>query len=372
MSKTTVLFLAANPIKTNSLNLDEEIRAINEKIRMSDHRNSLDLISALAARPDDLLQSLNQHKPHVVHFSGHGSPDGKIILVDNNGNPQPVSAGALKRLFSTLKGNIQLVVFNACYSKIQAEAITEVIDCAIGMNAPVGDNAAIVFAGSLYRAMGFGRSIKEAFEQGLVAVSLSSLGGEDTPELITKTGVDAALITLVDPNRGESDPANGRSHYELGLRYLKKRLFDLAIANLTKAVESMPDDADAYYYLALALIRGGRPKTLLHNDAKQIEKYVNTAISLGGKAKHYYLAAIVNYDYYAANGLNVPKPGFKQLLANAAVAPKETDEIELLLSSIVLREEGLIAFIKQNSSGRPAPWTYRKLGHPENVGGSDS
>jgi tetratricopeptide (TPR) repeat protein len=379
MSRTRVLFLAANPIKKNILSLDEEIRAINEKIRMSDHRDSLDLISAWAVRPDDLLQMLNQHKPHIVHFSGHGSSDGNIVLVDNNRNPQSVSAGVLQKLFSTLKDNIQLVVLNACYSKIQAEAITKVIDCAIGMNASFADDSAIVFAGSVYRAIGFGRSIKEAFEQGLVAVSLNSLKGEDTAELITRSGVDPGRIILVtQPERIESpdtgsqamtnsagsiqagrdliinrigpDPPDGREHYTQGLRYLRQKLYDLAIPSFLKALELMPENADAYYYLALALIRGARPKTLLHNDAKQIEKYLSTAIRLGAKAKHYYLAAILNYDYYASNGLSIPEPNFEQLLRSAAVVRKEPDEIELMLNNIVLRDEALIAFIKQNST----------------------
>lgn len=198
MSKTKVLFLAANPIKKNILSLDEEIRAITEKIRMSEHRDSLDLISAWAVRPDDLLQTLNQHKPQVVHFSGHGTPDGQIMLVGKNGKPTPVTARTLQDLFTTLKDNIQLVVLNACYSEIQARAITRVIDCAIGMNAPVGDNAAILFAASLYRAIGFGRSIEDAFKQGKLAVSLNDLEGENTPELIPRRGVKPAHIILVN------------------------------------------------------------------------------------------------------------------------------------------------------------------------------
>lgn len=197
MSKIKVLFLAANPFKENILSLDEEIRAINQKIRMAEHRDSLDLISGWAVRPDDLLQTLNQHRPHVVHFSGHGTPDGEIMLVGNNGDPTPVTASTLQKLFTTLKDNVQLVVLNACYSEIQARAITKVIDCAIGMNAPVGDNAAIVFAAALYRAIGFGRSIKEAFEQGELAIPLDEMEGEKTPQLRHRRGVDPARIILV-------------------------------------------------------------------------------------------------------------------------------------------------------------------------------
>ena len=57
MSKTKVLFLDANPIKKNILSLDEEIRAITEEIRTSDHSFFGDMISPWAARIDGLLQS---------------------------------------------------------------------------------------------------------------------------------------------------------------------------------------------------------------------------------------------------------------------------------------------------------------------------
>ena len=73
---------------------------------------------------------------------------------------------ALVHLFRTLKDNIRLVLLNACSTRPQAEAIAETIDCTIGMRKPIGDDAAIVFAASFYRALGFGRSVKEAFELG--------------------------------------------------------------------------------------------------------------------------------------------------------------------------------------------------------------
>ena len=69
MSKTKVLFLAANPIKLNFLNLDEEFRAIDRKIQASEQRNSLELIPAFAVRADDLQEELLKHQPHIVHFS---------------------------------------------------------------------------------------------------------------------------------------------------------------------------------------------------------------------------------------------------------------------------------------------------------------
>jgi hypothetical protein len=73
MNKIKVLFLAANPAGTQPLKLDEEIRQITAKIRAAEFRDSLELVACWAVRPDDLLQALLEVKPHVVHFSGHGS-----------------------------------------------------------------------------------------------------------------------------------------------------------------------------------------------------------------------------------------------------------------------------------------------------------
>src|SRR3972149_435779 len=105
MDKIKVLFLAANPRDTLRLQLDEEIRAIAQKMRASEYRDLLKLESAWAVRADDLLQSLNEHKPHIVHFSGHGSSGGEIILVDNSGVSKSVSLRAIKALFTALKDN---------------------------------------------------------------------------------------------------------------------------------------------------------------------------------------------------------------------------------------------------------------------------
>lgn len=197
MNKIKILFLAANPADTNKLALDEEIREITSKIRAADHHDSIDLISSWAVRPDDLLQLLNQHKPQIVHFSGHGSNSGELILTDNSGVSKPVTSRAIKALFTTLKDNVMAVILNACYSREQAEAITQVIDCAVGMSDSIGDKAAITFTASFYRALGFGRSIQDAFDQGITALLLEGIPEENIPELLVKSGVDPSQVVLI-------------------------------------------------------------------------------------------------------------------------------------------------------------------------------
>jgi hypothetical protein len=202
MAKVKVLFLAANPAGTVPLKLDEEIRQITAKVRASEHRDSLELVSQWAVRPDDLLQALLEVKPQVVHFSGHGTAAAELRLLDAQGNSKLVSREALIHLFTTLRDNVRVIVLNACYTRPQAEALAEIIDCTIGMNRAIGDEAAIVFAASFYRAIGFGRSVREAFELGRAALLLESIPEDETPELHVRDGVDPSALTLVSPAVG--------------------------------------------------------------------------------------------------------------------------------------------------------------------------
>ncbi|MEO5843453.1 MAG: CHAT domain-containing protein [Caldimonas sp.] len=174
----------------------------------SERRDSLELITKWAVRPDDLLEYLNEFRPHVVHFSGHGTDQQQIVLVNDSRVAIPVSAWALRQLFTTCKDNIRVVVLNACFPREQAEAIVAVIDCAIGMKQEIGDDAAIAFAASFYSAVGFGRSVLDAFEQSKVALLLKGIPEEDTPTLLVRAGVDPKRVFLVD---SETEEPSGHS-----------------------------------------------------------------------------------------------------------------------------------------------------------------
>lgn len=204
MSTIKALFLAANPESTEPLRIDEEIRSIQEKLLGATGRDSLELVYALAARPDDLLRALNRHKPHILHFSGHGSGKGQILLVQENQEPRPkpVSAEVMAHLLRTLKGNLRLAIFNCCYSQNQAEAAAEVVGCAVGTPAGIDDDHAIRFAAAFYRALAFGVSVQEAFEQGRTALAFSKDQGipdESVPKLVASPHVDPSRLYLVAP-----------------------------------------------------------------------------------------------------------------------------------------------------------------------------
>ena len=72
------------------------------------------------------------------------------------------------------------------------------IDFVVGMSGSIGDGPARAFAASFYRGLAFGKSVQTAFELGLSEFGLVGYGNQrDIPELLVRSGVDAASTTII-------------------------------------------------------------------------------------------------------------------------------------------------------------------------------
>ena len=202
MAAKTILILTANPSDTSRLRLDEEVREIQEGLNLSAGRDSFNVVSQWATRPDDLRRALLKYRPQIVHFSGHGAGAAGLLLENDLGNAKPVSSDALSLLFS-LFPSVDCVLFNACYSEVQADAIAKHIDHVIGMSDAMGDRAAIEFAVGFYDALGYGHPVPFAYELGLSAIALEGLDDVATPILkVRQRGADA--VEAADPKPPKS------------------------------------------------------------------------------------------------------------------------------------------------------------------------
>ncbi|MEM8611711.1 MAG: AAA-like domain-containing protein [Cyanobacteria bacterium P01_H01_bin.105] len=185
MDVRKVLILAVNPKDTTDLRLDEEIRQIKEALKLSEGRAHFEVIIEPAVRTGDLHRHLLQHKPQIVHFSGHGVGERGLAFEDKNGVSKLISTATLTRLFR-LCGGVECVLLNACHSIAQADAILEHVDHVIGMTDAIGDQASIKFSEGFYDGLGYGRSYADAFEFGLVGIGAEGIAEEETPVLRVK------------------------------------------------------------------------------------------------------------------------------------------------------------------------------------------
>lgn len=172
MTKSRILFLAANPLTTSRLDLEEELRGVEQELRAVRLRDHVEIVAHHAVRPDDLLRYVRSDQPRIIHFSGHGSPSG-IMLRTDSGEHQTVPRGSLQRF---LQGRgVELVVLNACFTAGQAEEIASSVRAVIGTSAAVGDEAARRFSCAFYRSLGDGLTVADAFRDGGDAVALHGL-----------------------------------------------------------------------------------------------------------------------------------------------------------------------------------------------------
>lgn len=212
-----ILVVAANPLDTPPLRLDEEVREIDEGLRRAAQRDRFAFHQRWATRAKDLRRAMLDVSPSIVHFSGHGTTEG-LAFEGPDGRARIVNPEALADLFRLFSGKVNCVLLNACYSAPQAEAISKHIDYVIGMSTEIGDEAAIEFAVGFYDALGAGRSFEDAYSFGCNALRLEGIPEHLTPVLHSRsrpTDSEAAPPAAHQAAR----PAGGGNTDPIGIFY---------------------------------------------------------------------------------------------------------------------------------------------------------
>jgi CHAT domain-containing protein len=188
--KIRILFLSANPWTTGRILVDEEAREISERLQEGPYRDKFELHNHGAVRPIDFQRLLLKYEPEIVHFSGHGSKRQRILFSGTHGRSRAVDQQGLTNLLALYSSHVRLVLLNACFTNAQAQSISEVVNYSIGTSKAIGDKASVAFAGAFYRALGFGKSVKEAFESAKAELVLTKMPRSRGIELFVKNGVD--------------------------------------------------------------------------------------------------------------------------------------------------------------------------------------
>ncbi|MGC1307854.1 MAG: hypothetical protein WA885_11530 [Phormidesmis sp.] len=178
MAKKTALVFAANARNTQYLSLRPEIDKIKAIVGSRNVQVYWDTTT------DDLYDNLTADRlPQIVHFCGHGEPDG-LIFVSGHGKAHKVHASALSKLFASARDRgVQCVFLNTCYSEQLADAISQHVDFVIGMECAIPDSLAVKFSGAFYQAVVKGNSYAQSYHAGCDRIALDSMQGSTIPKI---------------------------------------------------------------------------------------------------------------------------------------------------------------------------------------------
>jgi len=195
-SRWKVVMLTASPIGQKPIDVSLEAREVEIERRKALNGGAFELHVYPAASSDSLVTALNDDRPDILHFSGHGGA-GSIVL-DNETikdvGGQTVDAKALTRVLKTATRRPRLLVLNACESAADAKKLTEAADVVIAMTAVVPDSTAFSYARRLYSALFAGLSISNAHEQACAVLAIDDPKGASLPVLVSAPGIDPTAV----------------------------------------------------------------------------------------------------------------------------------------------------------------------------------
>lgn len=199
--KLKVLYLTANP--GLDLRTDAEVRQVQQALRGAKYRDLVEVQQRPAATFQDLLDGLNDVRPHIIHFSGHAG--GQAVQFEtghvDHTTGEMVGFELLVDAFAATDHPPKLLVLNACDTLQGAELILPAVPVVVAMSDNVLDAAAILFAAQFYAAIASGQSVGAALKQGKVKVKASSLDdtASELPQHVVRDDVDIDSLVLVKP-----------------------------------------------------------------------------------------------------------------------------------------------------------------------------
>jgi hypothetical protein len=169
-----VLVAVSQPQDLKPFDADSELAHIQESL--AELSGSIEVDVSREARRDDLLSKLREGY-HVLHFVGHGAfegDDGYLMLEDQDGRADPVSALLLGQMVAD--SDLRLAVLNACQTSsngfvaalggVAQQLVVGGIPAVVAMQQTVTDQTAGAFSREFYGALASGWPVDAAVQEG--------------------------------------------------------------------------------------------------------------------------------------------------------------------------------------------------------------
>jgi len=187
MSESTIniLFLAAVPKGVAPLSIDKEYRDIEDVLDESPLGMRFRLFRHAKVQRPELERTLSTFQPHIVHFAGHGSENGSLLVEGTDGNRWELDRDTIRTIFKAYGQSVKMAVLNACYSEVTANVLRESVSYVVANSIAVFDEHAITFSKTFYSTLFKDETLNKCFREALKAVQDKDPQGALTPQLLT-------------------------------------------------------------------------------------------------------------------------------------------------------------------------------------------
>lgn len=185
-----LLFLSAVPVDGSPIDLTIEAREVARALEAGGQRRRFLYKRRPDVTPALLTEALVTETPDLVHFTGHGAKGGRLVLLQYEGQGQPVPKQALASLFQeSNRRGARGVVLCSCYTGELAQEICKFMEFVVGVPDTVEKTSAMAFSGGFYLALSRGETLQQAFTLGMIRAGLSGAAPGQVPELWPRTDI---------------------------------------------------------------------------------------------------------------------------------------------------------------------------------------
>lgn len=96
----------------------------------------------------------------------------------------------------------------------------------------------------------------------------------------------------------QNNSENVDANLSMAMCYLKLKLYDKAIPCFEKVIDNNINNAEAYFYYAVSLLKGKKAFLTTREIIDKIMEYVDAAIMIEPRGIFYYFLAYIKLDYF--------------------------------------------------------------------------
>jgi hypothetical protein len=185
MNTINILFLSAVPTGAPPLELNTEYRKIEDALEDGPNASRFRIFRHARIQRQELERTLSTFQPHIVHFAGHGTPGGSLLLEAPDGQRWDLDRDTLRTIFRAYAQSVKLAVLNACHSELAANVLREVVPYVLGNAIEVFDSHALTFSQTFYSALFQDESLHKAFRLACKEVEKTDAARALIPQLLT-------------------------------------------------------------------------------------------------------------------------------------------------------------------------------------------